>query len=142
MAWNPIVPSEIRVTARERRLVAEQAENPSTMEEIIADVAKEVNGYVATRFPLGPDGTFPDELRRAAKAVIALQFVTQFPSDDLATETRQKAAAAGVKAFEAVASGKLRILDPAAPAPNQAMPGIETISPGNHGQSREDLSRL
>ena len=142
MAWLPILPTEIRVTARERQIIAEQAENPSTLEDIISGVAGEVAGYVGTKFPVGPDGTFPGELREAAKSVIVLRFVTQIPSDDLATETRQKAAAAGVKAFEAVPLGKLRIADPALPAPVQSTPGIETITPGNHGQSREDLSRL
>ena len=142
MAWRPILPSEIRVTPRERRIIAEQLEREDTMEETITAVATEVNGYVATRFPVGPENTFPDELREAAKAVIAVRFLGQITSDELITETRKEAAKAGVRAFEAVPLGKIRIADPTAPAPVQAQPGIDPITPGNSGQSREDLSRL
>lgn len=142
MAWRTIPTSEIRVTPRERCIVAEQLERDDTMEEIINAVAIEVHGYVSTRFPVGPANTFPDELREAAKAVIALRFVTQIPVDDLATQSRKDASVAGVKAFEAVPKGNIRIADPEAPAPVQAQPGIDTITPGNSGQTREDLSRL
>ena len=142
MAWRILDPSEIRVTPRERRLIAEQLERDDTLAEIIASVAVEVQGYVATKFPVGGEGTFPDELREAAKAIITVRFLGQIPSDDLITESRSEAAKAGVRAFESVSAGKLRIADPATPAASQAMPGIETITPGNSGQSREDLSRL
>jgi hypothetical protein len=142
MSWRTIDPSEIRVTPREKRIIAEQLERDDTLPEIIASVAVEVQGYVATRFPVGPAGTFPDELREAAKAVIVVRFLGQIPSDDLITKTRDDAAKAGIKAFEACAAGRLRIVDPATPAPTQAAPGIATVTPGNDGTTREDLSRL
>jgi phage gp36-like protein len=87
--------------------------------EILARTCAEVQGYVATRHPVGQPGTVPDQLLTAAIALARWRLLCRLPVKALATEGRRQEYLDAVRQLEAVAAGKFRLSVPEDPAEEQ-----------------------
>lgn len=107
--------------------------NPLT--EAIADVTREVRGYVAgcSTNTLGEGDTIPDELLGAAINRIRYELATRLPVASLLTEARKDSNRDAVALFSKVAACTFRILPPATVAPVQ----VSAPSPLFSGRTRQ-----
>lgn len=106
------------------------------MAKAVSDMVREVRGFVAVKNPLGPAGTIPDELEKAALALIRRDLFTRLPGlADLFDETRKAEASYAERNLARVAKGEFVIVPPTELAPSDEQPGgggLEIVS------SRED----
>lgn len=106
------------LTGPERTAVQRAATEPGQadpLETILADVVKEVRGYVAAYNgnTLGEGDTIPDELRGAAVARARFEAFTRLPvGRSLLTEDRVEANRSAVAVLRDVAAGRFRLVQP------------------------------
>ena len=120
MAWITLTPDQIPVRADEREQVDAAVGRGDTLPEIIASTVRTIRGRVSVRNPLGAEGTIPDELEEAAKAIIAWRYLAQAAADDLLTKGRETGNTNGMADLKAVATGDIKIVPPEDYAPHQA----------------------
>ena len=107
----------------------------------LAEVSREIRGYCAVRFPLGPAGTIPDELEGAALALVRRVLFGRLPGlEDLFGQIRQNEVKDALALLVQVAAGKFQIVAPTSPAPEsqQAGPAGPSISKRERNFKLED----
>lgn len=113
--------------------------------EAIADVTREVRGYVAgcSGNTLGDGDTIPDELLGAAINRIRYELATRLPVASLLTDARKEANRDAVALFGKVASCSFRIVPPTTAAATQpGGPAVQVVSSTTRQASRSRLSGL
>lgn len=124
MSWVAITDNDVlrSLTEAERDAVREAATSPDQDDPIlrvIADVVKEVRGYVAAcaRNTLASDvTTIPDELKGAAMSRVRFELFTRLPiGRSLLTEDRVDANKSATALFRDVAACKFTVESPVTP---------------------------
>lgn len=117
MAWIALTTDDIlqRLASAEKTALGTAALGPAQLDTwatVIADVTREVRGYVATASAntLGAGSTIPDELKGAALALAVFYGSSRLPIK--INDVRQKAYDAAVALLQRVADGKFTIEQP------------------------------
>jgi len=132
MAWIPFTVNDVPVRADVREQVTAAAARGDLMPAIVSGVIRQITGRVAVRNPVGVEGTIPEELWEAARAIAAFRFLTEGDSDELLTKARIDAKDDALQLLDAVAAGTLKIVAPENFAPVQAKspsPRVNARSP-------------
>ena len=91
----------------------------ANLPSIVAQVVREVRGYIGRGNPIGLDGTIPDELQTAANAMVVYRYVSQIPSGSLMSEARKTAYEDAQRQLRATAKGEFLIQLPDTYNPKQ-----------------------
>lgn len=150
MSWLTITEANVlsklsapELAAMKTAALASGQANPLT--EAIADVVREVRGYVAacSGNTLGEGDTIPDELLGAAINRIRYELATRLPVASLLTDARKEANRDAVALFGRVAACTFRIIPPTTAAAAQAGgPAVQVVSTTTRQASRSHLSGL
>jgi len=98
------------------------------MPGILARTASEVQGYVATRYPVGQAGTVPDQLLSAAAAIARWRLLGSLPIRQLSTEHRKGEYDDAWSRLRDVSAGKFALDIPTSPATTQPGPAAGTTA--------------
>lgn len=96
MAWRSITTDDVLQTLAGAEMTALQTAAKASGQSdplpgVIADIVNEVRGYIAAgQFDLGPDGTVPDQLRRATLIMIRTAAASRLPVKSFSTPQREK----------------------------------------------------
>ena len=109
----------------------------------LANVIKEVRGYVGVRNTLGEGETIPDELENATLAVIRYRLLTRLPNmKSLLDANRVKEYEDAIKLLDKVAEGKFAIVAASAAAASQATAQTPRITEKTLRYQRADEAGL
>jgi hypothetical protein len=127
--WITLAEDDIltRLAAKELAAVKAAATapgQPDPLPEAIAQVVREVRGYVAAcpSNTLGPDGTIPDELALAALNRIRYELATRLPVAALLTQARVDSNTAATAMFKEVAACRFKLVQPEQPGTQPSAP--------------------
>ena len=90
--------------------------------EIIARTCSEVQGYVATHYPVGQAGTIPDQLLSSSIAIARWRLLGRLPAKVFATESRRQEYEDAIAQLKDVAAGKFKLSVPTDQATDQPGP--------------------
>lgn len=138
MSWIAITPELVLgkfagaedEAARTAALAAGQAD---PVPDLIAQIVREVRGYVAacSKNNLGPEGTIPDELLGAALNRLRFEMAGRLPGSPLMDEDRRTANANALSMLRDAAACRIAIVQPDTVTPEVvAGPAGELVRPG------------
>ncbi len=150
MAWIVLTTSNVlrSVTGPERDALAEAAtdfEQGDPLVEILADIVREVRGYVAANAQNNVDvdlTKIPEELKGAALSRFRFEAFTRLPiGRELLTQDRVTANENAISLLKDVARGAFAIEQPLTPS-SQVIPGGGGVRVVRTGTADHDFSRL
>lgn len=142
MPWIPFTTNDVSLRQDVIEQVTAAAGRGDLLPPIVAGVIREIVGKVAVRNPVGEDGTIPDELLDAAKAMAAFRFIAQAQVDELLTKGITDRNAQAIALLNGAASGDLRIVPPENYAPVQAQSPSPRISPRRANYAPENFDGI
>lgn len=150
MAWITLTESDVitKLSGPEiaaMKTAALQAAQTNPLPEVIAQVVREIRGYVAACHvnTLGDGDTIPDELAGAAISRIRYELATRLPVASLLTDDRRKANDTAIQLLRDVAKCAFALVAPTTPDADQpAGPGIEVARCTRSRMSRSKLDGL
>jgi hypothetical protein len=127
------------------KTAALQAAQSNPLTEVIAQVVKEIRGYVAACASnvLGSGETIPDELAGTAISRIRFELATRLPVASLLTQPRTDANNQALTLLRDVAACRFMVIAPADAAADQVGgSGVEVASGNTRRATRTKLDRL
>lgn len=117
-------------------------------QDVITNTVTRIRGRVAARPEnlLGPEGMIPDELMTCFLALWVYDFITRLPGmSKLLDERRLEAWKSAESELRHVAEGKIKLVQPATPAPPSEQAGastVEVVSKTKRRVTRNSVSGL
>jgi hypothetical protein len=150
MSWITLAESDVitKLSGPEiaaMKTAALQAAQANPLPEVIAQVVKEIRGYVAAcaQNQLGDGETIPDELLGAAISRVRYELATRLPVASLLTEDRRTANADALTRLRDVAACRFAIEQPATPSDQVITgPAVEVVTKTKRQATRAKLSGL